>query len=208
MIGKAGGRIDNVTIQEYRFTKRLTAIPTRQERDEARRQAIHGCLAVNSLVLAVRLSRSIESPSERFTLQMEKFVEPHLYDDYQPLAIELLSDDFIRHAKTLPAKERLPLLAKIAKKLAQINGQTNELRNQIDYVLKEAAKCVITGFQPLPDGEKERLVAVITEQWGNFTITNHHDRLLAWLNRTYQCSQSGSSDGLNPGSPLPVVFFK
>lgn len=181
MIGKAGGRIDNVTIQEYRFTNRLTAIPTQQERDEIRRQAIDGCLTTGAIVLAVRLSRSIESPSQRYAVQMEKIVEPNLFSDHNLMLLELLSDDFVNYAKTLPTRERLPILAKTAKKIAQIDGGINCLLNQIDHVLREAAKCVINNFQPLTPGEYKFLIDGISEQWGNFTTTRHYTRLNNWL---------------------------
>ncbi|MFA6169303.1 MAG: hypothetical protein WCW67_04095 [Candidatus Margulisiibacteriota bacterium] len=169
----------------HQFNRLLAKLPTPAERDKARIQAINGYLRADAIVMAVRLSRSIESPSQRFALQMERFVEPHLYDDHHTIALELLSDDFAAYAKTLPTAERLPLLAKIAKKIAQMDGRTNWFSNEIDYVLKEAAKCVISNLQPLTAGERERLVEAITCQWGNFRTTSHHDRLIAWLNKTY-----------------------
>ncbi|OGC11639.1 hypothetical protein A3K48_03970 [candidate division WOR-1 bacterium RIFOXYA12_FULL_52_29] len=151
------------------------------KRDAAKIQMINNCLVRDQVIQALRLSRQIEDPALRFKTQMETMVDPFLYGDNAGVAGELLCFDCPAFAKSLPRAEGVRLLAVIAYKLHKINGSTDELTAQINATLLQAAVIFTEEYQDLTDKNINELVVVISREWGNFTLTKYHDRLVRLL---------------------------
>ncbi|MBU0629740.1 MAG: hypothetical protein KKC80_02335 [Candidatus Margulisbacteria bacterium] len=160
-------------------------VKSRPQRDREKIKLINNCLDKDQVVSALRLSRQIEDPSLRYKTQMEKLVDPFLYNDNAGIASELLSDDCVVFARSRPRAERLTLLARIAFKLSKINGNTEELTAQIHATLLQMAVVFTEDYKELTEQKVDALVGQISLEWGNFSLTKYHDRLVRLL-KTYR----------------------